>query len=219
MFGLSIPSLIARAVTLLLAFSVHEFAHAWTADNFGDTTPRANGRLTLNPLAHLDPMGTIMLLLVGFGWAKPVPINSYALGRHSSNAVMWVSLAGPMSNLVLAVLAAVPFRAGLLSLSYTDINPASGSILPSVGYFLFQFILINLSLMLFNLIPIAPLDGEKIADSIFPPSWVKAMDGVRPYGPAILLVVIFVLPYIGIDILSLIMTPVLRGLMQLLMGI
>jgi hypothetical protein len=89
---------------------VHEFAHAWVADRFGDSTPRINGRLTLNPLAHLDPLGSIMMILVGFGWAKPVPVNPYALKRRSPAATMWVSLAGPMSNFLMALVAAVFYR-------------------------------------------------------------------------------------------------------------
>ena len=98
-FGLDAPTLIARVFVLMTAFSVHEFAHAWTANYFGDDTPGRYGRLTLNPLAHLDVMGSLMLIFVGFGWAKPVPVNPYALGRRSPAAFMWVSLAGPMSNL------------------------------------------------------------------------------------------------------------------------
>jgi Zn-dependent protease len=91
MFNLDITSIITRLVILLTAFSVHEFAHAWVANYFGDDTPRINGRLTLNPLAHLDLMGSLMLLIAVFGWAKPVPVNPYALQRRSPAALMWVS--------------------------------------------------------------------------------------------------------------------------------
>src|SRR5512137_432571 len=108
--GLDTSTLIAYIIVLLIAFSVHEFAHAWTADRFGDDTPRLNGRLSLNPLAHLDPIGSLMLLIAGFGWAKPVPVNPYALHRNSSAGVMWVSLAGPFSNLLMAILGSLPFR-------------------------------------------------------------------------------------------------------------
>ena len=94
MLGLDPQTLISRILTLIIAFTVHEFAHAWTANSFGDDTPRMNGRLTLNPLAHLDIMGSLLLLLVGFGWAKPVPINPYVLQRRSPAAVMWVSWQG-----------------------------------------------------------------------------------------------------------------------------
>ncbi len=131
----SLPQLITYVVILLTAFPVHEFAHAWTADYFGDNTPRANGRLTLNPLAHLDPIGTLLMIVVGFGWAKPVPINPYVLQRRSPAAPMLVSLAGPMSNLLMAIVASAFFRLGLVSTG--DIRVVSGEILPNIPLFLF----------------------------------------------------------------------------------
>jgi Zn-dependent protease len=155
MLGLSIPILISRIFTLAIAFTVHEFAHAWTADQLGDDTPRRFGRLSLNPLVHLDPLGSILLVATGFGWAKPVPINPYALRQRSKAGTMLVSAAGPFSNLILAIFASLPFQTGLLSPTTT-----SGSFLPTPSAFLQEFIFINLILLFFNLIPIAPLDGE-----------------------------------------------------------
>src|SRR5512134_3474220 len=114
--GLTVPTLISRIFVLLTAFAVHEFAHAWAADRYGDPTPRSMGRLTLNPLAHLDPIGSLMLVAVGFGWAKPVQVNPYVLARRSPAAMMWVSLAGPISNLLMALIAAIPFQLGLVSM-------------------------------------------------------------------------------------------------------
>jgi Zn-dependent protease len=210
--GLEPATIFANALVLVVAFTVHEFAHAWTADYFGDSTPRRYGRLTLDPRAHLDPMGSLLLLFAGFGWAKPVPIDPYLLRRRSPAAVMLVSIAGPLSNLALAALAAIPFRLGLLSPDFP-----SGT-LPNPAQVLTQFVLINLVLLLFNLIPIAPLDGEKIADYFFPPSWARFMDTIRPYGPLILLAVVFIGPYLGLDILSWIIGPPLRALFSLLMG-
>jgi len=194
--NLNLPTLIARIFVLLTAFAVHEFAHAWVADRFGDTTPRSMGRLTLNPLAHLDPIGSLMLIFVGFGWAKPVPINPYALSRRSPAATMWVSLAGPGSNLIMALIAAIPFQLGLVSISGATINP--GSVLPSLSFFLFEFVYINLLLMLFNLIPIAPLDGEKVLYYLVPPSVAQVMDNIRPYGPFLLLILVFAGTFVGI---------------------
>jgi Zn-dependent protease len=216
MLGLNLPTLISRILVLLTAFSVHEFAHAWTADQFGDDTPRYHGRLTLNPLAHLDPMGSLMLIVAGFGWAKPVPVNPYALRRRSESALMWVSLAGPLSNLLLAILAAIPFRLGLISI-YAAFEPASG-LLPTLPQFLYQFIYINLILLLFNLIPLAPLDGDKIADYFFPPSWRDFMARIRPYGPMILLLIFIAGPYLGIDIFGWILGPPMRFLIGILVG-
>jgi len=220
MLDLDFPTLIARIIVLLIAFSFHEFAHAWVADYFGDDTPRHNGRLTLNPMAHLDPLGSLMLVFAGFGWAKPVPVNPYALRRRSPAALMWVSLAGPMSNLLLAILAAIPFRLGLISLqqAFTDSFLSAPRIFPSISQLLIEFVIINLALLVFNLIPLAPLDGEKIADYFFPASWSDYLARIRPYGPMILMVLFIGGPYIGIDVLGWIMRPAIQFLFSALIG-
>jgi Zn-dependent protease len=171
MLGLDPATLIARIIVLVITFTIHELAHAWTATQLGDETPRLNGRLTFNPLAHLDPMGSLLLLFAGFGWAKPVPINPYALNRRTPAGVMWVSLAGPFSNLLMAILAAVPIRMGLIA-AYGGLTTTS-AILPTVPQIFDEFIYINLLLCLFNLIPLAPLDGEKIVDFSCRPAWPK----------------------------------------------
>jgi Zn-dependent protease len=193
---LSLPSLISRLVTLVIAFTVHECAHAWTATELGDDTPRLNGRLTLNPLAHLDPLGSLLLIISGFGWAKPVPVNPIAVRRRTPAGMMLVSAAGPASNLLLAILAAVPFRAGLVS------PYGSSALLPSLGSFLVDFIFINLILFFFNLIPLSPLDGEKVAEYLLPPGGQRFLDQVRPYGPIILMALVFLGPLARIDLLG-----------------
>lgn len=206
-FNLSVPTLISRIITLLLAFTFHEFAHAAVATLLGDTTAKANGRLTLNPLAHLDPMGTITLLFAGFGWAKPVPVNPYAVNRKTKAGMMLVSLAGPVSNFLLGALAAIPLRFGWVPLVYSS----SGSILPTFGEFLVEFLFINLTLFLFNLIPLAPLDGEKVVSFFLPDHWAEALDRIRPYSPLILLVLIFLLPMTGFDLIDIaIRQPVIK---------
>ncbi|MBU0511190.1 MAG: site-2 protease family protein [Chloroflexi bacterium] len=216
MFDLNPATLIARILVLLTAFSVHEFAHAWMADYFGDDTPRINGRLTLNPMAHLDPMGSLMLILAGFGWAKPVPVNPYALRRHSPSAMMWVALAGPLSNFVMAIVAAIPFRLGLFSMY--DAFMVAGQFLPTLPQLLVEFVYINLVLMLFNLIPLAPLDGEKVVDYFLPPSGSDFLASIRPYGPMILLLLFIAGPYLGINILGWILGPPIQFLFNILMG-
>lgn len=220
MLNLNPATLIPRIIVLLTAFSVHEFAHAWTANYFGDNTPRVNGRLTLNPLAHLDPMGSLLLVVVGFGWAKPVPVNPYNLRRSAPSAMMWVALAGPLSNFLMALLAALPFRLNLVSLDdlYLSFAAQGSSIFPTMAGFLWEFITINLVLMLFNLIPIPPLDGDKIAEFFLPLAWKDRMAQIRPYGPMILIVLFLVGPYLGIDVLSWILGPPLRFLINLLVG-
>ena len=208
MLGLSVASFITRAITLVIAFSVHEFAHAWTATKLGDDTPRLNGRLTLNPLSHLDPFGSLLLLVTGFGWAKPVPVNPYALRRRTPAGMMRVSAAGPASNLLLAILAAIPFRAGWVT-SFSTGN----SLLPTAGGFLVEFIFINLILLFFNLIPVSPLDGEKVVEYFLPPSGQDFLVRIRPYGPLILIALVFLGQFGRFDLLgTLIGTPAMRVL-------
>ncbi|MEX1247850.1 MAG: site-2 protease family protein [Anaerolineales bacterium] len=215
MLGLTPADLIARIVVLVVAFTVHEFAHAFVADRFGDDTPRRQGRLTLNPLVHLDPLGSLLLVLAGFGWARPVEINPDALGRRSPAAPMLVALAGPASNLLLAGLAALPIRFGLVDLATFQ---TGNDILPSIPYLLTVFILLNLVLMLFNLIPIFPLDGEKVLHFFLPPSGKAFMENIRPYGSLILLAVIFLLPSAGIDVLNRVIFEPAFSIFVLLVG-
>ncbi len=215
MLNLDTPTIISRVITLIIAFTFHEFAHALTATLFGDETPRQNGRLTLNPLSHLDFFGSLLLIVAGFGWAKPVPINPSALRRRSPAAVMWVSLAGPLSNFLMAAVAAVPLRLGLV----TPFNSfSSSSLLPTPYNFLVDFVSINLLLMLFNLLPVAPLDGDKIYDYFAPPRMAQALDFIRPYGPMLLLVILFVPQFFGVDVLSWMMVPAMPSLWHLLVG-
>jgi Zn-dependent protease len=222
MLGLpDVTTLVAYAIVLMTAFSVHEFAHAWTANYFGDDTPRLNGRLTLNPLAHLDLIGSLMLFVAGFGWAKPVPVSLYALERRSPSAPMWVALAGPLSNFMMAVLAAIPFRLGLIKVQYF-----SGSFhyfsqyLPEfIVQILFIFLITNLLLMIFNLLPIYPLDGEKVASYAFPPYMERGLNIIRPYGPMILLVLILMGSFAGLNVLGALMNPPQLALMRALLGV
>ncbi len=215
MLGTDLPTLISRIFTLIIAFTVHEFSHAKVADWFGDDTPRMNGRLTLNPLKHLDIFGSLMLIIAGFGWAKPVPVNPYALGRRSPSAYMWVSLAGPASNLLMAIVAAAPLR--LNWISRFD-NLGGASFLPTPYEFLSEFIFINLLLMLFNLIPLAPLDGDKIYSYFAPPPIARALDVIRPYGPIVLMLLVFLAPRFGVDVFGWMMSPALPNLWNLLLG-
>ncbi len=193
MLGLSAPELLGRLITLVVALTMHEFAHAWTADQLGDDTPRLQGRLTLNPLAHLDPLGSLMLIIAGFGWARPVMVNAYQLQRRTPAGMMIVAIAGPFANLLLAILAAVPFRAGLLSF---------GASSTFASELMAQFIFINLILLFFNLIPIFPLDGEKVADYLLPPGGQAFLARIRPYGMYLILGLILLGNFGGLDLLG-----------------
>ncbi len=211
-FNLSIPDLLSHVVILVIAITVHEFAHAKVADMLGDQTPRMNGRVSLNPLIHLDPIGSLLMIIGPFGWGRPVPVNPFALNRRSPAALMLVSLAGPLSNFLMAIFAAVPLRMGLLSAT------APQAFLPSSNSFIMEFIFINLFLALFNLVPLAPLDGDKIADYFFPPSLGRVLETIRPYGPVILILLLFVGPALGFDFIGRFVYPPVTNLFNLLLG-
>ncbi len=213
LFNLTVPTIITRIITLMIAFTFHEFAHAAVATALGDSTPRMHGRLTLNPIAHLDIFGTITLLVAGFGWAKPVPVNPYAVNRKTRAGMMLVSLAGPATNFLLGTLAALPLRFGWVPLTAT-----ASPILPSPGDFLLEFLFINLALFFFNLLPLAPLDGEKVITFFLPDHWVEFFDRIRPYSPLILLGIIFILPMFGIDLVSILIRRPLMNLAMFLIG-
>jgi Zn-dependent protease len=195
--------IISAVATLVVALTLHEFAHAWAADQLGDDTPRLAGRLTLNPLAHLDLMGSLMLIVAGFGWAKPVPVNYFALRRRTPAGFMLVALAGPFANLMLAIFASLPFRMGLVKF-----GADSPAYINTIGTFLALFILYNLYLLFFNLLPIFPLDGEKVAEYFLPPSGQDTLYRLRPYGPMILVGVILIGNLTGFDLFGLLVgTP------------
>ncbi len=179
------------SMALLIALTFHEFSHALVADQLGDYTPRRMGRLSLNPLAHLDPLGTLMLFLVGFGWGKPVPVNPLLLRRDPRSGMALVASAGPLANLSLAGLFSVPVRLELLpwhSPLAIPLHPDAGAILVAlVGY----IILFNLILTIFNLIPVAPLDGFRVLLGLLPRDLAYSFERTERYGPMILLFLIF----------------------------
>lgn len=187
MLGLTLPLFISRVITLVIAFTVHEFAHAWAADQQGDPTARHQGRLTLNPLVHLDVLGSLLLVVAGFGWAKPVPFNPYNLRSGPRNGAAIVAAAGPLSNLFMALLAALPFQFGVYTAGAAF---TAGRLLPTLPGFLGDFIWINLILLFFNLIPLPPLDGHKVAIGVLPYRWSEPLERLAPYGPMLLMLLI-----------------------------
>jgi Zn-dependent protease len=210
MFDLDVPTLLARMITLLIAFTIHEVAHAVTADYLGDPTAKEMGRITLNPLAHLDPIGTLLLLVAGFGWAKPVPVNPYRLRGNPRTSFALVALAGPVSNILLVGLVAIPYRLGLVELFPFN----RGSIIPSLDLLLYSFVLINIVMAVFNMIPIPPLDGSKILMGLLPEQLAYQMRPLETYGP-LLLMLLFIA---GGGILSAIMRPAITFLFSFLLG-
>lgn len=200
--------LIALAILYLTSFPIHEWAHAWAAYQLGDDTAALQGRLTINPLAHLDPLGALSLVFFGYGWGKPVPVNPYRLRGNMRTSEALVAAAGPFSNLVLAMLGAIPFRLGWL-----NIYSGSASVI-SLPNILIQFVAINLSLMVFNLIPIPPLDGSRVLRWMLPRQWAHQMDRIEQLGGAGLMLLLYLLSRLGI--LSLIMGPVMNFMIRAL---
>ena len=181
LFGnISLQALIAGLVALLVGLTFHEFSHAVTADNLGDRRPRAMGRLTLNPLAHIDPIGALMLIIAGFGWAKPVMVNPAAL-RGGRRSMALVAFAGPLANVVVAIAFAVVYR--IMVLAGVD----SGFFLSLVAL----IVQINILLAIFNLLPIPPLDGYNVALAYLPPRQAMTLQRYAPYGIIVLLLLIF----------------------------
>jgi Zn-dependent protease len=167
------------AVALVVGITFHEFSHAFTADQLGDHRPRALGRVTLNPVAHIDPVGAIVFVLAGFGWGKPVPVNVYAL-RPGRIGMAMVAAAGPIANVVVALVAAVVYRV---------VEPlATAGFVLDVVYFI---VLYNLLLAFFNLLPIPPLDGYNVALAFLPPQAAFTIQRYAPYGIILLLVLVF----------------------------
>lgn len=193
MFDLDIYTIIARIIVLLIAFTVHELAHALTADYLGDPTPRRMGRITLNPLKHLDPFGTIMLIIAGFGWAKPVMVNPMNMRGNPHKSMAIVAIAGPLSNVVMASLAAILFRLGLVDVNSMFLGNASAL---TPANLLFQFLYINLALAFFNLIPVPPLDGSKILYAFLPEELVYRLRPLEQFGFMILFAVVFFVPQV-----------------------
>jgi Zn-dependent protease len=201
--------LIALAILFLTSMPIHEWAHAWTAYQLGDDTAALRGRLTINPLAHLDPLGTLSLLFFGFGWGKPVPVSPHRLRGNMRTSWALVSAAGPFSNLVLAMLSVIPFRMGWLNLYSSNTSTIS------LTNILVQFTLINLSLMIFNLIPIPPLDGSRILARLLPSSWASVMDQVERFGGMGLMLVLYLLSKFGI--LGMIISPIMDFMIRALL--
>lgn len=169
-------------ITLMIAFTVHEFAHAFTAYKFGDPTAYNQGRLTLNPLKHLDPIGTILIFIAGFGWARPVPVNRFFFKKPRIAGVC-VSAAGPLSNLLLAILAFTIWY----SLVAMDVAP----LLPVfVLDFLNLFIYLNILLFMFNLLPLPPLDGYRIIEDLVPAHIRAKMTQYEVYGAVFFLIIV-----------------------------
>ncbi|NOY13425.1 MAG: site-2 protease family protein [Deltaproteobacteria bacterium] len=200
-------------VPALLAITMHEVAHGYVAERFGDPTARLLGRLTLNPLRHLDPIGTIAIFIFGFGWARPVPVNAGNL-RRPKRDMIWVALAGPTANLLLAIFSALLLR-GLGLLETTSVGrmdlflTIAKPLRMMAGFSLY----INVLLGVFNLVPLPPLDGGRILTGILPEKQAKMVNRLEPFGFILILFLVFFT-----DLWSLVLGPLINGLVIMFAG-
>ena len=208
LFRLDPQALVLLIPALIFALSFHEYAHAWMAYRLGDNTAARMGRLTLNPMAHLDPIGSMMILFVGFGWAKPVPVDPRFL-RNPRTDMMKVAAAGPLANFILA------FCGGMILRSLNG----SGLLNEAILIMLLYFIQINIALAVFNLIPIAPLDGSQIFSGYLARTNPDLAWKIQTYGPQVLFGVILIGYLTGFSIIWMIMRPFVSFFMLLFAGI
>ena len=199
-----IEVLILLIPMLVFALVFHEFSHAWVANKLGDPTARYSGRLTLNPLAHLDPFGSLMILFVGFGWAKPVPVDSRYLANPRVD-MMKIAFAGPAANLLLAFVGGTIIRTGLVS--------------DSITLMILLFTQINIMLAVFNMIPIPPLDGSQIFSGIMSRKNPELVYKLQMYGPQILLGLIMIGYFTKISPIWIVMSPFVNFFLFLFAGL
>jgi Zn-dependent protease len=212
-FDQLIQTIALAAIPVLFAITLHEAAHGYVARHFGDMTAHQAGRISLNPLHHIDPFGTVILplltLLMGgilFGWAKPVPVNFAALRRPKQD-MLWVAIAGPASNLVMAFGWALLYKMGLMFPENYFAGPLLG--MAMIG------IQINVILMVLNLLPLPPLDGGRVAVSLLPHRQAFQLAKLEPYGMFIL-IFLAIVPIQGTSLLSLILSPLIGFVIKLL---
>lgn len=214
----------AVVLSLLAGVSFHEFSHAFVADRLGDRTARMMGRVSLNPLRHLDPAGTLFMMIAGFGWGKPVPVNPYRLRNGPEAGRAMVAAAGPLSNILLAVIASLPMHLGLVDWwnpFRVPFSVADWTANDYLGLFLSSLIVFNVFLAVFNLLPIAPLDGFAVFVGFMPRDMGRELAKLEQYGPAILMVLIF-LPFATggqFSLLHEIMSPITSTLIDLISGV
>ena len=218
----------AFVFSMLVGLSFHEFSHALAANTLGDRTPARAGRLTLNPRAHLDPVGSVLILLAGFGWAKPTPVNPNNTANPKRSMTL-IALAGPASNLVIAGLAALPIKLGLVPFFHPFISPGVADRAAEVwgaspgnllGLFLGTVVLLNVLLAVFNFLPVAPLDGFKILVGLLPRDLSMSLARLEPWGPGLLFLMI-ALPWMtngALNPLSMFMNPLVGLVLAAFIG-
>jgi Zn-dependent protease len=206
-----LTELIILGPPLLFALTLHELAHGLVANHLGDPTARLAGRLTLNPLKHLDPLGTIAFFFIKFGWAKPVPVNP-GYFRHPKQDMLWVALAGPATNLGLAVVSAILVKALWLVAAFLPASPLTEAVFRPLHAMLVASVWINLVLAIFNVLPIPPLDGGRILAGLLPDRLAESFKQVERYG----FILVLILAFSGL--LSKVILPIIRFVNSLLLS-
>lgn len=199
-------------VPALMAITCHEVSHGYIADKFGDGTARSLGRLTLNPIKHLDILGTIMIFVIGIGWAKPVPVI-YGNLRHPKRDMMWVAAAGPITNFTLAIVSAFFMRLLIFSAAGVPEGSALAAFVDPITLMLAFSVYVNLLLGIFNLIPVPPLDGGRVAVGLLPTGPSMALARVEPFGMLVIIALVFFT-----DIFSYVISPVMSFAVHLVAG-
>lgn len=215
---LGLITVVALCLSLVIAITVHEFSHAYVSTSLGDRTARALGRLSLNPIRHLDPFGSVLILLAGFGWGKPVPVNPSYLRIGQRLGMAMVSLAGPLSNIITAAAFGIALRAGVAGLAGPEAIVAGFRTSELIEFALVSLVRWNLVLAVFNLIPIAPLDGFKVALGVLPRDAANAYAKTEKYGPGILMVLILAGIVFGLPIFSRVVWPVVNLFSEIILG-
>ena len=211
---MEISKLLLIAPPILLALTFHEYAHAYVANRRGDDTAKQRGRLTLNPLAHLDPLGTIMIFMVHFGWAKPVPVNPYRL-KNPKKDMIWISAAGPLANMILALFSGMVLRLIFATADAPDRHSIAGLLI----FMVFMSVQINLALAIFSILPVAPLDGSKILSGLLPSKHENTIYLLERYGPFILIGLIILGRITGVSIIGRLIWPFVGFFSKIFAGI
>ncbi len=206
MFGLTPDILLARLLVVLLGIPIHEWAHGWVAHLLGDTTPEREGRLSLNPFTHLDPIGTLLILTTGFGWGRAARVNPYLMRKAPSPRIGMAlsALAGPFSNFIQAFILALLLKSGWIHAEW-------------LVMVIVYAIAVNIGLIAFNMLPIPPLDGSRVLAGVAPPRVADFIESLEPIAPYLLLGVLFVLPRIGIDLVGWMIMPLYNLLWRVLL--
>jgi Zn-dependent protease len=199
---------------ILLALSFHEMAHAWTASRLGDHTARALGRVSLDPRRHLDPLGTLMMFMAGFGWAKPVPVDPRNLQNPLKDG-LWIAAAGPVSNLLLAAAAGLVLQLVVRTGIAGELPGAAGE---ATLRLLALSVHLNLALMAFNLIPLHPLDGAAVLKGLVSPAAAAQLSRLDAIGPFLLLGLLVMGRVTGGSVIGMLINPVIGALSQVVTG-